>query len=77
MTAKDMFEKLGYEYFNNGLRITYQNYVISECKLIEFNLREKKMWLADDSKEVVELSYKEIKAINQQVNELGWNKEEK
>lgn len=77
MTAKDMFEKLGYEYFNNELRITYQNYVISECKLIEFNLREKKMWLADDSEEVVELSYKEIKAINQQVNELGWNKEEK
>lgn len=40
MTAKDMFEKLGYEYFNNGLRITYQNYAISECKLIEFNLKE-------------------------------------
>ncbi len=74
MTAKDMFEKLGYEYFNNGLRITYQNYAISECKLIEFNLKEKKMWLADDSEEVVELTFKEIKAINKQIEELGWNK---
>ena len=36
------------------------------------DLKEKKMWLSDDSEEVVELSYKEIKAINQQINELGW-----
>lgn len=74
MSAKEMFEKLGYEYFNNGLRITYQNYEISECKLIEFNLSEKKMWLADDSSEVVELSFKEIQAINKMCEELGWNK---
>ena len=71
-SAKEIFEDLGYEYFNNGLRITYQNYAISECKLIEFNLKEKKMWLADDSEEVVELSYKEIKAINKQIEELNW-----
>lgn len=71
-SAREIFEDLGYEYFNNGLRITYQNYAISECKLIEFNLKEKKMWLADDSEEVVELSYKEIKAINKQIEELNW-----
>lgn len=70
-SVKEMFEELGYEYFNNGLRITYQNYE-KECKLIEFNLKEKKMWLADDSEEVVILSLKEIKAINQQLKELGW-----
>lgn len=75
MSAKEMFEKLGYEYFNNGLRITYQNYKVSSCKLIEFNLQKKKMWLADDDEEVVELSLKEIKAINKQVEELGWNDE--
>ena len=38
-----MFDELDYDYFNNGLRITYQNYKISECKLIEFDLKEKKM----------------------------------
>ena len=72
MSAKEMIVKLDYEYFYNGLRITCQNYKISSCKLIEFNLKEKKMWLADDDKEVIELSLKEIKAINQQVKELGW-----
>jgi hypothetical protein len=72
MCAKEMFEKLDYEYFYNGLRITCQNYKISSCKLIEFNLKEKKMWLADDDEEVVELSLKEIKAINKQIEELGW-----
>lgn len=71
MDAKEMFEKLGYEYFDNGLRITYQNYE-KECKLIEFNLKEKKMMLADDSEEVVILSFKEIKAINKQIEELRW-----
>lgn len=70
-SAKEMFEKLGYEFFNNGLRITYQNYE-KECKLIEFNLKEKKMWLADDSEEVVILSLEELHAINQQCKELGW-----
>ena len=74
-SAKEMFEKLGYDYFNNGLRITCQNYKISECKLINFDLKQKKMWLADDSSEIVELSYKEIKAINKQIEELGWNNE--
>ena len=74
MSAKEMFEELGYDYFNNGLRITLQNYEISECKLIEFNLKERKMWLADDSEETFKLSLKEIKAINKQVEELGWNK---
>lgn len=77
MSAKELFQKLGYEYFDNGLRITYQNYEISECKLIEFNLKEKKMWLADDSSEVVELSLKEIKAINKQVEELWGDNNEK
>lgn len=73
MSAREMFEKLDYEYFENGLRITCQNYKISSCKLIEFNLQEKKMWLADDDKEVVELSLKEIKTINKQIEELNWN----
>lgn len=75
MSAKEMFEKLGYEHFDNGIRITYQNYKISECKLIEFQLYNKKMWLADDSEELVELSLKEIQAINKQIEELRWNNE--
>ncbi|MGM9881593.1 MAG: hypothetical protein ACI31S_01975 [Bacilli bacterium] len=73
MSTKEMFEELGYEYFNNGLRISYNNFE-KECKLIEFQLDKKKMILADDSEEIVELSIQEIKAINKQIEELGWNK---
>lgn len=73
MSAKEMFEKLGYEHFNNSLRISYNNFE-KECKLIEFQLNKKKMILADDSEEIVELSIQEIKAINKQIEELGWNK---
>lgn len=71
-SAKEMFEELGYDYFNNGLRITYQNYNISECKLIEFDLIRRSMMMADDSSEVVELSFEELRTINKQVEELGW-----
>ena len=73
MSAKDMFEKLGYgDYFNNGLRITYSNFD-KECKMIEFDLKKKQLMLADDSEEVFELSFEELQAINKQVEELGWN----
>ena len=75
MSAKDMFEKLGYgDYFNNGLRITYSNFD-KECKMIEFDLKKKQLMLADDSEEVFELSFEELQAINKQCEELGWNNE--
>ena len=73
MSAKEMFEKLGYgDYFYNGLRITYSNFD-KECKMIEFDLEKKQLILADDSEEVFELSLEELQAINKQVEELGWN----
>jgi hypothetical protein len=73
MTAKEMFEILGYgDYFNNGLRITYSNFD-KECKMIEFDLKKKQLILADDSEEIFELSLEELQAINKQVEELGWN----
>ena len=71
-SAKEMFEDLGYDYFNNGLRITYEKCPDGECKMIEFNLKNKNVILADDNDEVIELNVKEIQAINQQCKELGW-----
>ena len=68
-----MFEELGYEYFNNGLRITYEKCPDNECKMIEFNLKKKTILLADDSSDVVEIDLKEQQAINQQIKELNWN----
>lgn len=72
MSVKEMFEKLEYKYFNNGLRITYEKYADNECKMIEFNLKNKNIILADDGNEVSELSLKGLQAINQQCKELGW-----
>ena len=71
-SAREMFEELGYEYFNNGLRITYEKCPDNECKMIEFNLKNKTILLADDSSDVVEKDLKEQQAINQQCKELGW-----
>lgn len=71
-SAREMFEYLGYEYFNNGLRITYEKCPDNECKMIEFNLKNKNIILADDSYDVVEINPKELQAINQQCKELGW-----
>lgn len=71
--AKEIFEELGYEYFNNGLRITYEKCPDNECKMIEFNLKNKTILLADDSSDVVEIDLKEQQAINQQIKELNWN----
>lgn len=71
-SAREMFENLGYEYFNNGLRITYEKCPDNECKMIEFNLKNKTILLADDSSDVVEIDLKEQQAINQQCKELGW-----
>ena len=71
-SAIEMFEDLGYEYFNNGLRITYEKCPENECKMIEFNLKKKTILIADDSSDVVEIDLKEQQAINQQCKELGW-----
>lgn len=76
MSAKEMFEKLGYgDYFKcENFRITYQNFE-KECKMIEFDYKNKQLILADDSKEIFELSLEELQAINKQIEELGWNNE--
>lgn len=70
MSAREMFKKLKYIYFENETRITYENYEVSECKLIEFDLIEKKMILSDDSRDVIELCLEEIQAIAKQIEEL-------
>ena len=72
-SAKEMFEELGYDYFNNGLRITYEKCPDNECKMIEFNLKKKTILLADDRSDVVEIDLKEQQAINQQIKELNLN----
>ena len=79
-TAREMFEDLGYSYFENDYIISYQNYS-EERKFVEFTKKyqsntwkkDTKITMGDDSEEGTELSLEEIKAIQKQIEELGWN----
>ena len=75
MSAKEMFEELGYEQFKKGETITYSN------RDLDFDIK-----FADDGfvemydftipkpidDDVTVLTIEEIEAINQQCKELGW-----
>ena len=68
MTAKEMFEKLGYKIVeNNNSRITYT--IKSTDNEITFWLEYKSYVLEHNELLTNEL----LKAINKQVEELGWN----
>lgn len=69
MSAKEMFEKLGYRYMkslSNKEHIWYRNR-LTKSEIV-FNLIGKS--ISNDC--AIEL--KELQAINKQVEELGWNK---
>lgn len=69
MSAKEMFEKLGYEYVREtSYRFLYR----------KRNYGDTQVTFWEDTKEYVieskyRISFVEIQAINKQVEELGWN----
>lgn len=76
MTAREMFEKLGYElapkFAHNDDTILYSNY--DKYINIEFYL-EKKEFLkkrTDFTRSSMNTSMSELQAINKQCKELGW-----
>lgn len=77
MSAKEMFEKLGYEYienyFENELDEIYYQREGKYAPKIQFNLNHKCIRVY---REVNKSSYFDVKllqAINKQIEELGWN----
>lgn len=84
MSAKEMFEKLGYKQEKDDkIHITYYNgnfENIQKCdKQITFDL-ESKSFIAYSPYELndyedcsIFINMKELQAINKQVEELGWN----
>ncbi|MDY2804539.1 MAG: hypothetical protein SOT91_04160 [Bacilli bacterium] len=83
MTAKEMFEKLGYKQEKSKNTICYSiKFVITEICYIEFNLVDKTInscRISDSPfspSRDAEISFEELQAINKQVEELGWNKED-
>ena len=72
MTAKEMFEKLGY------ISLT-KKYIKGKLKTIVYKNEVSKDWIKfyADKQQFIEISgngifIQELKAINQQVKELGW-----
>lgn len=69
-TAKEMFEDLGYEYSKNDSFISYDN--VLYYNYILFELSEKRI---DIGAGYSTITIDELKAINQQCKELGWEYE--
>ena len=75
-SAKEMFEKLGYEQEEIDEQLIYTKTDVSidvEYSII-FYLDEKTFGATTDNFAYAnDINIKELQAINQQVNELGWN----
>ena len=76
-SAKEMFEKLGYEYYEDDGFNCYkkEKRELIEPNYISFNRLEREVFMSNDSKNGngVIVNMKLLQAINQQINELGWN----
>ena len=79
MTAKEMFEELGYEFYEDD---GFNCYEKERRKLIEpdyisFNRLARQIFMSNNSEcsNGVIVDVQLLKAINKQIEELGWNNE--
>ena len=75
MTAREMFEKLGYTKHVSDNRIIYENGNYIMCHIIEFNLKDKIVYSCTEyeaGNAIKGLTLNELKAIQRQMKELGW-----
>ena len=79
MTAKEMFEKLGYKLHEsyNYLQYVFESEETKDLLFyIEFDTDIKKILIDCNRKDYInDLSMQELQAINKQIEELGWNNE--
>lgn len=74
MTAKKMFEELGYEYYDYKFTDEYYQRISLEedkWKSIEFVKPDKILRLSDDYN-FIDVDLKTLSAIYKQLEELGW-----
>lgn len=78
MTAREMFKKLGYKKRAFGNCISYEKGSIMRY-IIQFNLKDKIFYsytecgMANSIKILTANELKALKAVQQQMNELGWS----
>lgn len=76
MTAKEMFEELGWKLtFKSSHLLTYEKKSRSgrSRRIIQFLLKYKEFCINEESTFAQSYSLKELKAINKQIEELEWN----
>lgn len=74
MIAREMFKKPGYKKRTFGDCIVYEKGSIM-CDIIQFNLKDKNFYSYVQrgmAKQTKSLTVNELKAVQQQMNELGW-----
>lgn len=73
MSAREMFEALGYKLYEDDIAIVFEN---NQGDVIAFTYKDKELVVQpnDISKSI---SMAELKSINMQIKELGWIKPEK
>ncbi len=74
MSAKEMFEKLGYAvvYTNDNGDIEYKKQFEYVKVTIYFVNKEKVIEMSSDAEITYTIEFDELQAINKQVEELGW-----
>ena len=79
MSAKEMFEKLGYEYnecyFEEDLDEIYYRKKGKYTPQIKFSLNHKCVTVYREGNKSSAFDIKLLQAINKQIEELGWNNE--
>lgn len=74
MTAREMFKKLGYKKCAFGDCVVYEKGSIMRY-IIQFNLKDKIFYSYTEygmANSIKSLTANELKAVQQQMNELGW-----
>lgn len=73
MTAKEMFEKLGYELIQDNMN--WLKYSFDRRFDIEFYKPTKTIYMGTDEVRFCSINVQELKAIKKQIEELGWDNE--
>lgn len=76
MTAREMFKKLGYKKRAFGDCIFYEKGGRIMCHIIQFNLKDKIFYSYTEcgmANSIKSLTANELKAVQQQMKELGWS----
>lgn len=79
MSAKEMFEKLGYEFKKEkGIGIVYYKFVSNEDKenLCGYDWENKVTFFEKQVYSDKYINMDLLQAINKQIEELGWNKDD-